>query len=255
NQRVMDEVSHIKQVMAQLKNSGIKKRNLDLMYGLPNQTLSMCKATVELIEKLMPEQVTLYETRYNMNSLAGNNITRTSLFEQYEYLYDRLVSLGYSSVFGRNTFTLCNDDGVSSYLRYRMYHGMPYKGFGISAQSMSEKGVSYNILKNTEEKIIPDYDAITEEDIYVLPPEEIIAKYACISLYSGSVSLDFIDRMADSEALRRKYSQIYDFLVSGEYATIDNNICILTKKGFLHYGAVAALFWSESHQNEYWKLS
>ena len=49
-----------------------------------------------------------------------------------------------------------DDRGVSSYINSRMTDAVPYKGFGPSAQSMSDRGISYEALKNTSLTSYPE---------------------------------------------------------------------------------------------------
>ena len=46
--------------------TGIKKINLDFMYGLQGQDEATIRQDLELIKRLAPQQVTLYELRTNM---------------------------------------------------------------------------------------------------------------------------------------------------------------------------------------------
>ena len=150
-----------------------------------------------------------------------------------------------------NTFSRCNDKGVSSYLRTRMLEGKPYKGLGIAAQSMSHRGISYNILKGCHEKYLPVYERLAEEDIYLLPAEEVAAKYVSVSLYSGCFSLKVLSEILKADA-EQYYSEELNFLKENELIShADSGLCRLTRKGFLYYGAVAALFWSEHHRQLY----
>ena len=251
NQREMYSVLQMKEKIDRLHNIGIQKINLDVMYGFQGQTELTVLNTLHAIEMLSPEQVTLYEMRYNHNSLAHENISRKILFNQYTALYNGLVSLGYHAEFGMNTFSRCNDKGVSSYLRTRMLEGKPYKGFGIAAQSMSHRGISYNILKGCHEKYLPVYERLAEEDIYLLPAEEVAAKYVSVSLYSGRFSLKVLSEILKADA-EQYYSEELNFLKENELIShADSKFCRLTRKGFLYYGAVAALFWSEHHRQLY----
>ena len=151
------------------------------MYGFENQNQNMLDNSIHAIEELQPDQVTLYEMRYNHNNLEYSRINRETLFEQYSYLFQKIKALGFNGNFGQNTFSLFDDFGVSSYIRSRMLDCIPYKGFGISAQSMSWKGIQYNILKTSTNRSLPAFDEIKENDIYLLPEDEIAAKYVCIA--------------------------------------------------------------------------
>lgn len=126
---------------------GIKKVNLDFMYGLQGQDESTICKDLNLISRLNPQQVTLYELRTNM--IQSKEIpNKEILYDQYTQYYEGLISIGYKARFGQNTFSLdAADEGVSSYLRERMLNGAAYKGFGLSAQSMSFSGIAYNVGK------------------------------------------------------------------------------------------------------------
>ena len=234
-----------------IQNAGIKKLNIDIMYGFTAQTDIILKNTLYALKALHPQQITVYEMRYNRNDIEHNAIDRDYLFNQYSTLYYGIKELGYKGRFGQNTFSLYDDEGLSSYLYSRMYNATPYKGFGISAQSMSDKGITYNNLKKCKSRLIPDYDDIYEKDVYFLPPEELAAKYVCISLYSGRFSLTVLDRLLHCSA-KEHFSNTFDYLIKNEYIKFENDdLCVLIENGFRYYGAVGALFWSDSHKEKY----
>ena len=228
---------------------GIKKINLDLMYGLPGQTIETIKKDIDVIRKLNPEQVTVYEFRINQLK-SGYKPDSASCFNQYCELFDGLSRLGYYGEFGRNTFSRNpNDCGLSSYLRHRMFDGWQYKGFGISAQSMSPFGISYNIGKNRAvEKLIDTdrqnngytYEAST---YYRLPRRELLNKFLAISGYSGGFSLSAAKSIYGDD-FDSSYSMVLSFLIKENLATIKGERLQLTEAGFRHYGAVLSLFYS-----------
>ena len=185
-------LTEMKDILCALHDNGISKVNPDLMYGLNGQTMDMLSATLDVIEVLYPEQVTVYETRYNMNRMSHTRIDRKVLFQQYSYMYHRLVSIGYHAAFGQNTFSLTDDQGVSSYLYSRMYDCILYKGFGISAQSMSRQGISCNILKNASPRVMPERYTLTEEDVYLCPRRRLLQSMSaqpCTAAVSACVYL------------------------------------------------------------------
>ena len=248
--RKNSSIKQMSNVLSQMKEVGIKKINIDLMYGFEGQNEGMLEKSVNVIEELRPNQVTLYEMRYNTNGSKHSHINRDILFEQYSYLFQKLKALGFKGRFGQNTFSKFDDFGVSSYLRSRMLNCIPYKGFGVSAQSMSLSGISYNILKSFSSSLLPQIEEIKEEDIYLLPAEEVVAKYICISLYSGRFNLNVVSKILGNGAARIYDSEL-DFLIENGLADINNGVCCLTEKGFRYYGAVASLFWSDKHKELY----
>lgn len=251
--RLPQTLEHMERMTKVIHNAGIKKLNIDLMYGFPNQTDIMLSNSLYSIRVLEPEQVTLYEMRYNRNGLDPALIDRNVLFRQYEYLFNGLMASGYKGRFGQNTFSKFEDEGVSSYLYSRMFLGRPYKGFGVSAQSMSGKGIAYNMLKSDNSQYMPGFDEISEEYSYLLPKEELAAKYICISLYSGRFNLSVLERILSCDPLSYYHNE-FRFLTEHQYVEISNGICTLTKEGFRLYGAVAALFWSAYHREQYIKM-
>lgn len=249
--RVSSNFARMQAVNAWLRSAGVKKINLDVMYGFPGQKAADFEATLRVIERLQPDQVTLYETRFNMNALSHVGVTRESNYALYAHLYDQLRTLGYRARFGQNAFSFQDDEGVSSYLQHRMFDGIPYKGFGISAQSMSAVGLAYNSLKGFRGERWPEMSEIAEQDVYRLPGDELVAKYVAVALYGGKFYLPVITRFLEGNA-GEHYAAELDYLVAGEYLTVDaQGKCLVTQKGFREYGAIAALFWSKAHKRRW----
>lgn len=234
-----------KQMVAWLEKAwskGIKKVNLDFMYGLQGQNETSIHQDLEWISRLHPQQVTLYEWRTNMLDIKGPH-SKKELFAQYSQYYEGLTGMGYTSRFGQNAFSLdASDQGVSSYLRERMLNGASYKGFGLSAQSMSSVGVSYNLGKLSKD---PRSDlnetGYQEQYTYLLPPRELASKYLAISAYHGSFSLK---RLLDFGIDEPSLDGVLDFcLHEGLFTKGETDRLYVTKKGFEYYGALFSLFY------------
>ena len=227
---------------------GIKKINLDFMYGLKGQNQSTICQDIELISRLRPQQVTLYELRTNMIS-AEESFTKDELFDKYVQYYDGLIALGYYARFGQNTFSVdTTDEGVSSYLRERMLNGAAYKGFGLSAQSMSSSGIAYNVgkLAVTPQNEL-NKESYTELFTYLLPLNELASKYMAISAYNGSFS---IARLRDYGISERILNEIVSFCIDeGLLYKGERDRMFITPKGFKHYGALFSLFYANNRFN------
>lgn len=226
--------------------SGIEKINLDLMYGLQKQSVSAIDADLSVLRALKPQQVTLYELRTNM--ISQKEIpNKSELYDQYSHYFSGLVSLGYVARFGQNTFSVDDSDyGVSSYLRSRMLMGVPYKGFGISAQSMSPNGISYNIGKatNMTRRALSE-SSFKEEFTYNLPPKELAAKYIAIAAYNGSFSLPRVSELLGIDAWEY-YKEEFEYCIDLGLLNIENGRAFITELGFKHYGAVFSLFYAKN---------
>ena len=133
-----------------------------------------------------------------------------------------------------------------------MLHGVSYKGFGLSAQSMSFEGVSYNVGKsshNLKELIL--LDSYHEEFTYILPKQELAAKYIAIAAYNGSFSLNRVNTILDTDA-KKHFHDALDFALSHGYMMEDLEGRIrITNKGFKHYGAIFSLFYAPNWLPKY----
>ena len=224
-------------------DKGIKKVNLDFMYGLKGQNESTIQQDLELIGRLKPQQVTLYELRTNMIS-EKESFTKEELYDQYVHYYDGLIAMGYKARFGQNTFSVdAADEGVSSYLRERMLNGAAYKGFGMSAQSMSSEGIAYNVgkLAVTTQNAL-NKEGYPEQFTYLLPPDELASKYIAISAYNGSFS---VAKLRDYGISGGSLNEILDFCIDeGLLYKGERDRMFITKMGFKYYGALFSLFYA-----------
>ena len=241
HENTVETISH---VIENAHQNGIRKVNLDLMYGLRNQTHRSIATDMDIIDRLRPEQVTLYELRTNMLHRQPYH-THDWLFHAYQLMYERLTDMGYHATFGQNTFSRSTSDhGLSSYLRHRMLNGESYRGFGLSAQSMSREGVSYNRGKNSSQlSAVLQTDTFEPGDVYRLPPHERCAKYIAIAAYGGGFSLRNASRLLQSDASQYFHTQIDFCLDKGLLTLTDSDNLHITPKGFRHYGAVFSLFY------------
>lgn len=239
--RLDSDGRQMKEWLTIARQVGIEKVNLDFMYGLQGQDEASIRRDLELIDRLHPEQMTLYELRTNMLT-TQSSFSKEALFAQYSQYYEGLTSMGYKGRFGQNTFSVnVSDQGVSSYLRERMLNGASYKGFGLSAQSMSRAGVSYNLGKlSGNPRQVLNTDSYPEEYTYLLPAKELAAKYMAISAYHGSFSLNKLLEIGVDSAL---LNDTLDFCFSqGLLVPSNDDRVVVTKEGFKYYGALFSLF-------------
>ncbi|MFW6047159.1 MAG: radical SAM protein [Candidatus Woesearchaeota archaeon] len=186
NNRIVNKISKMKEIIHYCRKKGLKT-NIDLMYGLKGLDEYDLKITSNIVKKIAPNQITVYEMRYNAVN-DENPFSRVEMLQQYQNVYNELSQVYPFHRFGRNTFSDSDDQGVSSYIKYRM-EGTSYLGFGISAQSFI---VEDNLLRYNRGKNITDFKQATSSngDIYKLTNEEVIAKYVAISLYFSMINLE-----------------------------------------------------------------
>ena len=239
------ESEHLKSMIQAVKDVhtwGIEKVNIDIMYGLPGQTENSIEKDLQVLKALDVEQVTVYEFRCNQVN-RNVQISAEECFKQYRMLYEGLRSLGYIAEFGQNTFSKSETDkGLSSYLRHRMIDGWQYKGFGISSQSMSSYGISYNLGKNENDLTsIISNDTFESGNYYYLPRTELLNKFIAISGYYGGISVKAASRILGADFLV-EYKDILQYLHEKGLISINTEEIRLTATGFMHYGAILSLF-------------
>jgi hypothetical protein len=117
---------------------------------------------------------------------------------------------------------------------------------------MSDRGSSYNSLKGASDLHMPRIERIGETYTYVLPPEEIAAKYFCIALYNGRFRISALSRLLKTNA-KEYFAEELSWLLNHGYVRLEKDFCQVTEAGFRYYGAIGALFWSTLHKTNYLK--
>ena len=234
----------IREQMELLHHAGVEKVNLDIMYGIPGQDDNSLMQTLEALMFLHPEQVTVYATKYNPADPVPDGLTQELQYQQYSLIYDYLTDHGYKGRFGGNTFSLVEDKGVSSYINSRMSDAVPYKGFGPSAESMSDRGISYEALKDTSLTTYPETIDWSARLIYELPPEEMTAKYICDALSGGWFNTETASRLLKDD-FKVRFTDEIEYLLSRGLIEETEHWISLTRKGFRYNKAVGAMFWSD----------
>ena len=124
-----------------------------------------------------------------------------------------------------------------------------YKGFGIAAQSKTKQGLSYNIGKNNEglQHCLSQETFERCGDTYLLPPQEMLAKYLAICGYCGYFDLRIVESILHEDPLS-KFSAVFDFLTKNQYISIENGTVCITQSGFKYYGPIMSLFYPMINQ-------
>lgn len=242
NNRDNGSISKMLDVFKMCKDAGIEIINVDLMYGLKNQTILDLKTTMKVVNILKPEHLTFYEFRTNILNVK-ENFNKNDLFKQYKCLYKLAKKYGYKGRFAQNTFSKVNDEGLSSYLKNRMINFINYKGFGIASQSKGDNGISYSYGKNHESYAQCFINnKIKLGDNYILPNEEMLSKFIAVSGYYGLFNISCANKIL-KQSFEDKFRLQLKFLLRKKYIEIKDDNLIINKKGFKHYGAILNMFY------------
>jgi oxygen-independent coproporphyrinogen-3 oxidase len=126
----------------QAAEAGFRSRNLDLIFALPNQTLSEWQSDLDRLITLRPEHVSLYGLTIEPETEFGRRHARALLTaldddlaaDMYEAALDTLEAAGYGQ-YEISNFALpghrCRHNQV-------YWRSEPYLGFGVSAASFMD---------------------------------------------------------------------------------------------------------------------
>jgi len=121
------------------RNAGFTNLSLDLIYGLPNQTLASWYKTLDEVIDLNPEHISLYPLTLEDNAPLRLSIQQGKVppidpdltADQYELAQDRLQEHGYSH------YEISNwaKEGYECRHNLVYWHNLPYLGAGVAAHS------------------------------------------------------------------------------------------------------------------------
>jgi oxygen-independent coproporphyrinogen-3 oxidase len=124
------------------REAGFANRNIDLIFGLPNQTIGEWAADLEEAAALHPEHISLYgliieeKTEFGRRHAAGRLPLpdEDAAADMYELTLDSLSAAGYGQ-YEISNFALAGHECRHNIVYWR---NEPYVGFGVSAASFVE---------------------------------------------------------------------------------------------------------------------
>lgn len=237
-----------------IRAAGFARFNVDLMYGFADQSLDGWRATLEHAIALGPDAITLYRMRYKLTRISHQapRVTRGQVSALAALAKEVLGSAGYQATLGKTTLSrIPGDDGTSSYLSRRVRDGMPYLGFGLGAQSYSDRTLSYN--DGAAGKNLAPYlrsvaaGRLPLQDLYDLPLEHAMAKMCAVSFYFGEIDRGAFARKFGVD-LAQAFPREVDFVTSRGLMRWTERSLRLTEAGVAELSGVIALFFAPSVQ-------
>ena len=243
-----------------IRKSGFKSFNVDLMYGFLHQNDDDFENTLLYAINLAPDHITLYRNRYKGTKIEkeAGGVSLYQIIRQYRLAYDLLIKNGYMANVGKNTFSKIKDDyGTSDYLTKRVIEGIPYLGLGLGAQSFGIDYLAYNDgaankkLNKYKEKIEKNMFPI--QDIYSLSKAESIAKMVSVAFYFGFIDLDAFKKRFDIDFIEYFKDEV-TFVLENKLMEIKEKRIYLTSRGSDYINGVIPLFYSDDAKKELIKL-
>ncbi|MCB4792463.1 MAG: radical SAM family heme chaperone HemW [Elusimicrobia bacterium] len=199
--------------------------NIDLIYGMPNQTLLHWQRTLQTAVSLAPEHISIYPLTIEPGTpFASSNIAvdEDEQAGMYECSMDYLASKGYRQYEISNW----SKEGFKCRHNLTYWHNYEYIGIGVSAASYI-KGFRKKNTSNLEEYIrlievgaspIQEYENI---DYNKKLSEEIILNLRCTSGF-------FLHKH-----IEQKYRNVIEVLIKKGLLQKDNQNIKLTRQGLL----------------------
>lgn len=215
---------------------GFTNINVDIIYGLPNQTMEKLISTLEYVISIHPEHISFYGLSIEPNTPFGRNKNIGKLLPDEDTQCDMyLTSCKILENAGYLQYEISNfakkDYGCRHNIKY--WTGKEYLSFGPSATSF---------IENMEYKYVPDIERYiscmkNESDIreeeYVFSEEELETRFlmTCFRLRAGINLKEYARRFGDH--FEEKYGErIAPFIERGDIVKTQHGYRI-TRHGML----------------------
>lgn len=216
NERVQNAVNRIqpesltRQVVEWVRELGFSSINLDLMYGLPFQTLETFKKTVETVIDISPDRIAVFNYAHlpwlkkHMGLIKAEDLPKPE--EKLQILkmtIELLTNAGYVFI-GMDHFAKPNDE-LSIALRekklYRNFQGYSTNagtdlyGFGVSSISQLERIYAQNLKTEKDYYSLLNNETLPIVKGYYLSDDDILRRYVIMR-----IMCDFELTFADVES-------------------------------------------------------
>ena len=190
------QVEQTEQAMSNLRAAGFHRLNLDIIFGLPGQTMQDWEADLDRVITLQPDSITTYDCLYRgkgraLTKIAPSTPSPSVYGAMYDVGYAKLTAAGWHAPYGSVNFSRRPDEtGTSACFEGRLLDGLPYLGVGNYASSLRGNHWSFNAYS------VGDYVQRINtgqnpcEYYYELPKIEAQAKYLLYSLNYGFIDED-----------------------------------------------------------------
>ena len=228
------------------REAGFKNINVDLMIGLPNQTLAEVKDTIEEIVSMEPEHISVYslileETTPLFKKVEeGLELPNEELERQMYWTVKQILEVN-----GYNHYEISNFAKKNYESKHNLdcWNQKEYIGFGVAAHSYTN-GIRYSNIENLEQYIKNYEENKTEENLIFHEKQDIEAmqkEYMLLGLrkIDGVSIQNFKIKFVANPVFL--YHDKLEKLVNEDLIEIDGDKIKLTNKGL----DLANIVWEE----------
>ena len=192
-----DQINQQTLAVDHLVKAGFSRINVDLIFGLPDQTLAQWSEDLSRAVELPVTSITVYDCLYRGK---GRSLSRRNPHwpswnhygDCYDLAYDVLRASGFHATYGSLNFSrIPTETGTSPYFEGRLADAIPYLGVGNYASSILEDYWWFAPYRVDDWlNSITEGDCLPAGDFYRLPLEERLAKQILLSLSFGEIRMD-----------------------------------------------------------------
>jgi len=226
--------------------AGFCNITIDLMYGLPQQTLAGWQRALEQALKLDVPHISAYHLTIEPKTLFGRQQAKGQLLlppeeesvAQFRYLHDTLVQAGYEhyevSNFARPGFRAVHNSGY--------WKGFCYLGIGPSAHSYNGRSRRWNVANNLRYlQAIEANEPFSESE--ELTAEMRFNEYLLLSLRTAEgADLEYITKKFGEPFLQYVLQQAQQYLCAGTLVKTANLLQIPPPQFLLSDQVIRGLF-------------
>jgi oxygen-independent coproporphyrinogen III oxidase len=266
NDKVQKAVNRIqpeemtRQVVSWVRKLGFQSINLDLMYGLPFQTLETFAKTVDAIIDISPDRIAVFNYAHvpwmkkHMELIHPEDLPAPEeKLQIFKMTIEKLTNAGYVFI-GMDHFAKPNDELAIALREKKLYRnfqgysthaGTDLYGMGITSISQIGKSYSQNVKKEKEYFSALDDGTIPIERGYYLSDDDILRRHVITKVMCDfELDFDSIDKKFNiefekyfSNGLEGMADFVYDGLVE-----IKNRRLTVTQMGRLLIRNIAMNF-------------
>jgi oxygen-independent coproporphyrinogen-3 oxidase len=225
--------------------SGFRRVNIDLVFGLPGQTLKHWKEDVRKIIGFGPDSITAYDCLYRGEGrmLPECQPSPEEYGRLYDLAYETLTANGYNAPYGSENFSRHPDEtGTSPYFEGRLLDGLPYIGVGNYASSLLGNQWWFAPYKTDDWIRSVEEDLLPAGDTYTLPDEELMAKYILLSLSFGIIDPERFHAIFN-QSLKAQFGKQLEFCEHRNWLENRNGQYLLVNGQFKNIPYIRALFY------------
>lgn len=201
--------SQAREAVRLAREAGFENLSLDLMYGLPGQTLAGLQTDVAEAIALAPEHISIYGlqveegTPFFAEQQAGT--LELPPEEETEAMYDYLTEALPEAGFSRYEISNFAKPGRESRHNLGYWQDIPYLGLGVAAHSYLE-GQRYENTEDLSEYIETlEHRRLPLRSEEIMTPERHMEEYAFLALRTARG----IDKRAFKKTFHRELRQVY----------------------------------------------